>query len=341
MISQEIIEIINKHGPLVFLRNIMQKKTELVFKLLLPEDLALSQKATAFATHLILCHVQKKPNTYWYKFGYTYLGYSCLGFIRYLIKELSNRPVDKVYFMLREGYIFKIVYDMLRTPDLPESDLLFSRRKLALEKDPGYMEYLADHIKGKVAMVDIGWSGSTQDLIQRNIPNCDLMGYYMGTVCTEADSKRGVRDLINNKIKGYLFQDRTKHPDPLVFFEAIFLAPCPLRSIEKISKSNGEYEMEYNPISFKLPEFYCNEIVNGTKDFINDFLSIDEKVRGWPGEYDVFYILDRLIQKPTYEEFINLGTIWFDPEEKTKRDNCPLFLFWLLNKINPREIKFY
>ncbi len=74
-------------------------------------------------------------------FGYIAGGVMMLSFVQYVIEKIKNQPkgqeFEKVAFVARDGYIFKEIYDLLKTTqgyqDLPPSEyLVLSRRASAL-----------------------------------------------------------------------------------------------------------------------------------------------------------------------------------------------------------------
>ncbi|MBR3458765.1 MAG: HAD-IA family hydrolase, partial [Selenomonadaceae bacterium] len=63
---------------------------------------------------LITLHGAQKPDeSYWESFGYKYAGIMAAGYMKWLKNELDERSIRKVFFMMRDGYIFKKVFDRL------------------------------------------------------------------------------------------------------------------------------------------------------------------------------------------------------------------------------------
>ena len=61
---------------------------------------------------LIAQHSAKYPGeSYWEGFGYKYAGIMAAGYMKWLKGELDKRGIRKVFFMMRDGYIFKKVFD--------------------------------------------------------------------------------------------------------------------------------------------------------------------------------------------------------------------------------------
>lgn len=73
------------------------------------------------------------PETIWRDLGYLYVGPLFLGFALWLAAGLRRDGVDRVYFLARDGYIMKQVYDRLRTAGWADAEahyLYASRRAL-------------------------------------------------------------------------------------------------------------------------------------------------------------------------------------------------------------------
>jgi len=68
---------------------------------------------------------------FWYDLGYKYTGIMYLGFIKWLIESLHKNSVEKIFFLSRDGYVMKIVYDLISSVynDLPESHYLYASRR--------------------------------------------------------------------------------------------------------------------------------------------------------------------------------------------------------------------
>jgi predicted HAD superfamily hydrolase/glycosyltransferase involved in cell wall biosynthesis/GT2 family glycosyltransferase len=68
-----------------------------------------------------------------YRIGYETLGVVLLGFLKYLHKNISDREYEKIFFVSRDGYYMKIIYDILKkyNPEMPPSSYLMSSRVLA------------------------------------------------------------------------------------------------------------------------------------------------------------------------------------------------------------------
>ena len=68
---------------------------------------------------------------YWEAFGYKYIGILAYGYMRWLKERLDQLKITRVYFMLRDGYIMKRVFDEL-FPDFETCELYGSRRLFLL-----------------------------------------------------------------------------------------------------------------------------------------------------------------------------------------------------------------
>jgi HAD superfamily hydrolase (TIGR01549 family) len=94
-------------------------------------------------------------NEFWYQFGYTYIGILYYGFTKWLIRETRNNNIDHIYFLSRDGYIIKIVYDLLTKDNknrLPSKYVYASRRAFnipGIEKmDRSALDFLISYCYG-------------------------------------------------------------------------------------------------------------------------------------------------------------------------------------------------
>lgn len=90
--------------------------------------------------------IQNPQETYWESFGYKYAGIMALGYMRWLKEQLGKKGIKKVFFMMRDGYIFKKVFDRLYT-GFDTKEIYGSRSMFML---PGMESYedLRIHITG-------------------------------------------------------------------------------------------------------------------------------------------------------------------------------------------------
>ncbi len=67
----------------------------------------------------------------WYRTGYQVGGPLVYGYIQFLIRRIRGRGIRKVYFLSRDGYIMKQVYERLTSglEDCPEADYLYASRR--------------------------------------------------------------------------------------------------------------------------------------------------------------------------------------------------------------------
>lgn len=68
---------------------------------------------------------------FWYRFGYKYAGILFFGFNTWLRQKAIEDSVEKLYFLSRDGYIMKIVYDILSSSveDAPSSEYMYASRR--------------------------------------------------------------------------------------------------------------------------------------------------------------------------------------------------------------------
>jgi predicted HAD superfamily hydrolase len=81
-----------------------------------------------------------EENSFWYDLGFKNLGVLFLSFSNWLREETKRNGIEKIFFLSRDGYIMKRVYDLLASLDaraLPAEYLYASRRALNI---PGIVE---------------------------------------------------------------------------------------------------------------------------------------------------------------------------------------------------------
>ena len=84
-------------------------------------------------------NIQSSPNAileqqefdFWYKFGYRTVGLLFLGFSRWLINKATTDNLERVYFLSRDGFILKQVYEILSefNPKAPPAEYLYASRR--------------------------------------------------------------------------------------------------------------------------------------------------------------------------------------------------------------------
>ncbi len=100
----------------------------------------------------------QREDPFWWRIGYQVGGPLLYGYVQFILDKVRGRDVPKVYFLSRDGYILKRVYEMLADGqgDCPQADYLFaSRRALNIasirEIDQATEDWLVQGIHLKVA----------------------------------------------------------------------------------------------------------------------------------------------------------------------------------------------
>jgi len=76
---------------------------------------------------VVACEAGRGNQSYWETFGYKYIGILAYGYMKWLKGRLDQLKISRVYFMLRDGYIMKRVFDEL-FPDNETHEIYGSRR---------------------------------------------------------------------------------------------------------------------------------------------------------------------------------------------------------------------
>ncbi|MDD3012984.1 MAG: hypothetical protein PHC34_04705 [Candidatus Gastranaerophilales bacterium] len=113
---------------------------------------------TALANKFYSSKSQKstKDKNFWYELGYKQVGLMQLGFTYWLIDMLKRDKAEKVFFLARDGYILKKIYDLVASSDksLPPSQYLYASRRsmhipsLADNDDEDVLKYMHCRLYG-------------------------------------------------------------------------------------------------------------------------------------------------------------------------------------------------
>lgn len=156
--------------------------------------------------------------------------------------------------------------------------------KIEYENLKGYIEQ--NHLRGKFAIVDIGWSGSMQRYLLQTLNKmgieCDIYGYYTGIA---SFYKRNIDVVPDMKMNGYLFDfmnDKNAHDIRSCFvglFETIFLERD--GSVKNYKKERGSYQAtryDYEYVIDGKPsqEILCvQQIQEAALRFIREIISVN------------------------------------------------------------------
>lgn len=93
----------------------------------------------------------KTNRSYWERFGFKYIGIIAYAYVRWLKSRFDAEQINRAFFMLRDGYIFKRVFDALY-PDFITEEIYGSRRLYLFAGASTYDDirfHLIDiHVKG-------------------------------------------------------------------------------------------------------------------------------------------------------------------------------------------------
>lgn len=146
------------------------------------------------------------------KTGYEVLGPILYYFVKWLHTELNNNNISKIYFLSRDGYLIKEAYELLnKQNDLEIYYLSLSSKsvKNAYKNQKNQKSLLVQYLKqnmmyGKVAIVDIGWSGRLHKMLREiSIDFADIYGFYFGTF-------KAFYKNVNNTGNGFISVNRNK-----------------------------------------------------------------------------------------------------------------------------------
>lgn len=143
--------------------------------------------------------------------GYEVLGPLLYYYANWLHTQIISSNIEKVYFLARDGYLIMEAYTLLFGEENVHYLNVSSKSvKKAFQNENNQRKYLVDYLrqkemKGKVAIVDIGWSGRLHKmLVDITDEFAEIYGFYFGTFSA---FDKNVCDGIS---KGYLNIDRIK-----------------------------------------------------------------------------------------------------------------------------------
>jgi HAD superfamily hydrolase (TIGR01549 family) len=73
----------------------------------------------------------RMADPFWYRIGYQFGGPLIYGYVQHILAQLRGRDIPRLYFLARDGYILKQVYDKLAAgdPAYPPSTYLYASRR--------------------------------------------------------------------------------------------------------------------------------------------------------------------------------------------------------------------
>ncbi|MEX0322232.1 MAG: HAD family hydrolase [Puniceicoccaceae bacterium] len=130
-------------------------------------------------TSAIGCRCEsQREDPFWWRIGYQVGGPLLYGYVQFILNKVRGRDIPKIYFLSRDGYILKRVYELLATgqEDCPRADYLYaSRRALNLASivklDQTTEDWLAQGIHLKVSDF-LGRIGLDPDHFKDAIESC-------------------------------------------------------------------------------------------------------------------------------------------------------------------------
>ena len=149
--------------------------------------------------------------------------------------------------------------------------------------------------EGRIGLVDIGWQGSSQDVIEKLLPDCEIDGIYFGTM-TDAPKKIGFYFHQKKPFKRHRRIDNS-----LAAFEFIFTEP--VQSVTQITRTPGseDFVIGFATAEDRSQLVSREAISRGFDCFAQDFQSVRQQLH-FP--YDKFrnyidVLIDRFLDKPS------------------------------------------
>jgi hypothetical protein len=155
--------------------------------------------------------------------------------MRWLYKEIESSKVEKIFFVSRDGYWFHQMFLETRQAQgasIPSEYLLLSRASLHeivtrirnRSADLNDLTYFSDSFEGlsSVGIVDLGWTGSSLEMLREISPQIEFTGFFFATHKTKTD---GIRSFLGRvRVLKYLGLSE--------ILESLFSAPH--RSVKRV-----------------------------------------------------------------------------------------------------------
>lgn len=267
------------------------------------EELALKIVDGLIVNKISLSNIEKD---FWYLMGYKVAGILYFGFVLWLYEQVKKFNINKLVFLSRDGFILKSVFNKFlkkKNDKKIKTFYVFSSRNGYLSTDKKiikkYFEKFIDN--KKVFMVDIGWKGTIQNILNK-VLDAEIYGFYLGVV----------DDLKIKNSFGYLFTNsnpREKFNIIQTGFEVVeLLFTAPHKTLTKLIEKNNIIIPIFREDSTGLSKQDVFNLQKGIKDFFNDFYPLYEKYN-LDTNKNAISKLKKLLEKPNVLEATKIGNI--------------------------------
>lgn len=329
----------------------------------------------------------KNTDDYFYNIGYSILGPTLYSFSIWLEEQFEENKINNIYFLAREGKIFKEIFDIIENKNtkyiyvsrkainmanfgnikfknlkeileyftikkdstlretlnylnlnldigryefdenvykLIKNDELFNKINVELTKKSNeansiFKRYLAqENVKGKFAIVDIGWNGTMQKnlktFLEYNSIDYEMFGFYFSLFRPLDNGKAFISETTDSNTKLY----KAINDNPVLIenvFQCIDGSTIGYRlDIEKNTIIPKKKNIEFDSFTIKA----INEIDLGIVDFINKW-----KEYGFCENFEMFRNknlneLRKFITKPTLKDVAKFKKfVYSDIKEKS------------------------
>lgn len=231
---------------------------------------------------LRILNSHKTKNTkenYWEALGYNQGGPIAVAFLSNILEIIKYKNLTDLYFLARDGYLFKKLYDLIYNPDtMPKPHYVYATRKLKKmcldnndhiienEQTCEYRKYLESiNRKGnKIGLIDTcAGAFSAQALIEKLSSNINYLGIYL------VANTNFKYDYISLSGKTRFIIDELMNWD---IFEILFSSPeYPLEAIKNckpIFRNDNDSREEFQKTIFPYLE---KGMLRFTKEYIDIF----------------------------------------------------------------------
>lgn len=212
-----------------------------------------------------LCKYYKHSNNnYWNQIGYMLGGPIAISFIRYIQKIQKLQNIKALWFIARDGYILKQLYEQM-FEDHVQCEYVFASRgllnnaKTSINACNEYIQYitsLKSYNETKIGIIDLTTLNfSVQDFLNTHFKNLDIFGIYW------------LANLNNLKYNYSSMFYRPSIISPINFLiETLITAPHP--PVNQIQNCQPAYEIANEQENLRCKIY--NQIASGINDFAND-----------------------------------------------------------------------
>lgn len=253
----------------------------------------------------------KGEYNYWKEIGYKYGGPLGIAYVSSLIKIAKLRNISDIFFIARDGYLFKEIFEKLYNGMDIKSHYVYASRKLNklylnskredLNPNNEYEKYISSiRTKGNDIIIADTCAGSysAQSLIEEYLPDKNFIGVYM---TSSLNYKYNYINLSSKKNTDY--NDLGFLWDFIEFLFTSFELP-----IENIKDLKPVYRKNINEEDTSKINIY-KDVYAGIKLYLNDYLNIFGTQESIYTVLDIFNFIKYFWSNKTVQDNLKLSEV--------------------------------